>query len=126
MNFDMKNINEMTPKELRDLADKIEAKEKEKIYKIGYLKKDKYFCDLSFSYNGIDIMSELTLEQINHIIIPNIKNAFKLAIPANTKFTATSSPYANSPFLWTAIIDGNNIMRCDDWAYNNLINITDV
>ena len=121
----MKNINEMTPDELRNLADKIEKRERKKIYKIGYLKEDKYFLDVCGDFGGIDILSELTKEQIDNSIIPNIKNIFKLEIPKNTKFVARKNINYGG-FLWEATIGDKNYLKHDEWAVGNLINIVEL
>lgn len=84
------NINSLSPKELRELADKKELEDR--VVKIGYLKEDLYDFHSNGNGNGIVFRRNwaklcwLNTKKEKENIIKDFKSRFELVLPAGTKF----------------------------------------
>lgn len=107
----MKTIEEMTPKELRELADQKEREDYMKIYKTAELKHTLYEVDGGWLFE-IKSKYQFTENDVDKIK----KNLFSIALERGTKFYKYQDGWGDhkAGFIETA---------GDGWAEENLINI---
>lgn len=84
------DIDSMTPQQLRELADKKEKDDENKIIKVGYLKMDLYsfesdhYSKILFAEDWGDFWLKTNEEML--AIIESFKEKFKLVLPKGSKF----------------------------------------
>ena len=119
----MKNVDEMSPKELRALADQ---KEQNLPVKEGFLKHNLYYLeDVNeyFYYDDYDF--GLVTDEQKTQVIKNLKPNFKLVIPKGTRFECV---IINNTEIWCEDHVNNWGVRdaSKTWAKEHLENIREI
>lgn len=120
------NTHNMTPAQLRALADQIEQENHRPTY-VGYLKHDLYEC----SHSGkllIETPDEFwlfTKKQKDSFLnkeMLKLKESFNIALKKGTKFNCY---YIDGAYLWYDGLNYGVEDMMDDWAQEHLENITE-
>lgn len=118
----MKDADQMTPEELRELAD--EKENDGKVVKTGMLKHDLYegFYDRN-RYEHIDFGHWLITKDQRDRLIEDFKRELCLVLPKGTKFVALK--FGNE-ISWFDDINYGCENQSEEWANENLENIIEI
>jgi len=117
----MKDADQMTPEELRELADQKEAEGK--IVKKGVLKHDLYESFVGKQYYPIDFGHWLITEEQRNETIEDFKKELPLVLKKGTPFVGLNFENGIS---WFDDINYGCEDQSEEWANKNLENIVEV
>lgn len=113
----MTDINNMTPDELRALADKREKEEQFKVYKTGYAKENMYCADLYI--DPVDLYTETELSDL----LQEFEDSKECVIEKGALFECLM-PHGKEE--WFDTVGGYIEGEGEEWAEKYLENIKDV
>lgn len=121
------NIHNMTPAQLRALADQKEQENHQPTH-VGYLKHDLYEShfdenvNLTCGLKGFWLYNQREMEMARRKLSKKIKESFKLVLHAGTRFDRY---FIDGCAAWTDSENFGVQEMCDDWAHEYLEGITE-